>query len=383
MSKHDYHTGGIDIYHGNCLDILPTLEALSVQCCVTSPPYWGLRDYGTATWSGGDSECDHLPPEDSGESVKQSDGQRYHAGRFAGPTCHKCGAAREDDQLGLESTPEEYIENMVDVFREVWRVLRVGGTLWLNLGDTYNSGASGGRDLERWPKQSRNNHRTAKPSAPRLKHKDLVGIPWRVALALQANGWHLRQDIIWKKPNPMPESVTDRCTKAHEYIFLMTKSATYWYDAEAIKEPCSPNTHNKISTEEIVRITKERNGGANTSVGHGRSRKKTVAVDGMTKNNVSFDNAVCLPVKTRNKRSVWTVATHSFAGAHFATFPPKLIEPCILAGCPEGGLVLDPFHGAGTTAMVAQQNGRRYVGCELNAEYIELSKTRLQQPSLF
>jgi site-specific DNA-methyltransferase (adenine-specific) len=333
-----YHTqSGIDIYLGNCLDVLPTLDALSVQCCVTSPPYWGLRDYGEA------------------------------------------------DQLGLESTPEEYIEKMVDVFREVWRVLRVDGTLWLNLGDSYansgvqgpNSGLAALADKHAPRANPRNPNRDDTGDVPRvtkrvpsgLKPKDLVGIPWRVALALQADGWYLRQDIIWHKPNPMPESVTDRCTKAHEYIFLMTKSARYCYDADAVREP------HQDAHREANRPTRRAN------------LKKAVA-DGCSTYHIadhqpSMDKPMAGHPNGANKRSVWTVTTKPFKGAHFATFPPDLIEPCILAGCPEGGLVLDPFHGAGTTAMVAQRNGRRYVGCELNAEYIELSKSRVQQPCLF
>ena len=256
------------IINGNCLDILPTLEEQSVHTCITSPPYWGLRDYG------------------------------------------------EDDQLGLESTPEEYVANMVQVFGEVKRVLRDDGTLWLNLGDSYG------------------------------KEKQLTGIPWRVALALQANGWILRQDIIWHKPNPMPESVTDRCTKAHEYIFLLSKNKKYYYDHEAIKE----NAKSKF------------NGGGN---------KGRIGAEGWIGHTENLD-------MTRNKRSVWTVNTKPYKGAHFATFPPDLIEPCILAGCPKGGIVLDPFAGAGTTGLVAKRFGCGLVGVELNPEYAEMARTRIE-----
>jgi len=242
----------------------------SVHCCVTSPPYWGLRDYGTA------------------------------------------------EQLGLEDTPEAYVANMVEVFREVRRVLRDDGSLWLNLGDSYaSSPASGGEQSATMTGgEHKRTPRTRYTRPPGLKPKDLVGIPWRVAFALQADGWYLRSDIIWHKPNPMPESVRDRPTKAHEYLFLLTKSKRYYYDADAIN-PAG-----------------------------------------------------------RNKRSVWTVATAPYAGAHFAVFPPKLIEPCILAGCPEGGTVLDPFAGSGTTGRVAIANRRRAVLCDVNAEYLSKQATK-------
>ncbi|MCP5404620.1 MAG: site-specific DNA-methyltransferase, partial [Pseudomonadaceae bacterium] len=233
------------IHTGNVLDILPTLPANSVQCCVTSPPYWGLRDYQTGTWEGGDPECDHKTMRSIGASTLRNDG-RDRIGTLphektaaivvpAGGVCPKCGARRIDQQLGSEATPEEYVANMVAVFREVRRVLREDGTLWLNLGDSYNGSGGAGGDYaagglkDGQPKFGGRNVGTLKP-------KDLVGIPWRVALALQADGWWLRSDIIWHKPNPMPESVTDRPTKAHEYIFLLTKSARYYYDAEAVKE---------------------------------------------------------------------------------------------------------------------------------------------------
>ena len=265
------------VLQGNCLDSLQSLESGSVNCCVTSPPYWGLRDYG------------------------------------------------EQDQLGLEETPEEYVANMVKVFSEVKRVLTKEGTLWLNLGDSYagncsrTSSGRAGMGKEREGIYSR--------SGKGLKSKDLVGIPWRVAFALQADGWYLRQDIIWHKPNPMPESVTDRCTKSHEYIFLLSKSPKYYYDHEAIKERCAES-------------------------------------------NIEDDFM-------RNKRSVWTVNTKPYPEAHFATFPKKLIRPCIRAGCPKGGVVLDPFGGSGTTAEVANELQRDAILCELNPEYCELIEKRL------
>lgn len=250
--------------------------------------------------------------------------------------CPKCGAVRIDAQLGLEKTPDEYVANLVAVFREVRRVLRDDGTVWLNLGDSYASY----RDSKCSP-QTLDGEQRSMPTAGAsirgssafkqsgVKHKDLVGIPWMVAFALRADGWYLRQDIIWSKPNPMPESVTDRCTKAHEYVFLLSKSARYYYDAEAIKE----------------RIT-----------------DSSVLTDG-----------------TRNKRSVWPVTTKPCSFAHFATFPPGLITPCVLAGCPEGGVVLDPFAGSGTTGQVAKDMGRQAVLIELSAEYCEIAvKHRLK-----
>ena len=266
----------IEILQGNCLDRLKDLEDQSVNTCITSPPYWGLRDYG------------------------------------------------EGEQLGLEDTPEEYVENLVNVFREVKRVLRDDGTVWLNLGDSYSS------------------------------HKDLVGIPWRVAFALQeADGWYLRQDIIWHKPVPMPESVKDRCTKAHEYIFLLSKNAKYYYDNEAIKTPVKNDWG-----------TRDRTNGKYHNEGSGLAPHS-----GLEKS-----------YETANKRSVWTVATKPYSGAHFATYPPDLIKPCVLAGCPEGGTILDPFAGSGTTGMVAKQHNRNAVLIELNTDYIKILKQRINPP---
>lgn len=282
----------------------------SVQCCVTSPPYWGLRDYG-------------------------------HSG-----------------QIGLEQTPDEYVAQMVAVFREVRRVLRDDGTLWLNLGDSYSSGGmsnpsskstlGGGKD------RGASGYLISRSAPAGLKPKDLVGIPWRVAFALQADGWYLRQDIIWHKPNPMPESVTDRCTKAHEYVFLLSKSARYYYDAEAVKEANSETSR----TGGTYRTSASKN----KQKGNGHSG---ICREGFV-----------IPRNGRNRRSVWTVATRPYKGAHFATFPPQLIEPCILAGCPVGGIVLDPFGGSGTTGMVAAKHGRKAVLLELNPGYLPLAQER-------
>ncbi len=283
----------------------------SVQCCVTSPPYWGLRDYG----------------------VK--------------------------GQFGLEKTPDEYVARMVQVFREVKRVLRKDGTLWLNLGDSYaqsevrhRNGSNG--TLAGGPETAWNagTAQTGKRLSHGLKPKELVGIPWRVAFALQADGWWLRSDIIWHKPNPMPESVTDRPTKSHEYLFLMTKSERYVYDAEAISEEAiTPLRAREKGNGESAVDTKLRGHGSHCGTYEGG----------------------------RNRRTVWTVATKPYKGAHFACFPPKLIEPCILAGCPEGGTVLDPFAGAGTTGMVALRHGRNFVGVELNPAYLDMARHRIEE----
>jgi len=301
----------IDIYIGNCLETLQKMDDQSVNTCITSPPYWGLRDYNG-----------------------------------------------EEEQLGLEDNPELFVDNLVRVFKEVKRVLKDDGTVWLNLGDTYSSHkdckstaqslAKGNQAevahvIDKGRSVSRN---TKKLKQAGLKNKDLIGIPWRVALALQADGWYLRQDIIWHKPNPMPESVRDRCTKAHEYIFLLSKNVKYYFDNEAIKEDAKYAGDNR---------------GAR---GDSRRGTKMNSVSGIT------------PSK-RNKRSVWTVTTKPFKGAHFATFPMDLIEPCVLAGCPEGGTVLDPFGGSGTTAIVANKHNRNAVLCELNEEYVGIAKERI------
>jgi len=368
----------IDLYQGDCLEVLKTLPDESVNCAVTSPPYFGLRDYGV------------------------------------------------DGQIGLESSVDEYVQKMVQVFREVRRVLRDDGTVWLNLGDSYAASrsyqVSDNKHLSCGP--SRHLGKATPPSG--LKQKDLIGIPWRVAFALQADGWYLRQDIIWHKPNPMPESVTDRCTKAHEYIFLLTKSARYYYDAEAVKE----------STSREYKDGEDFGGFAK------KDRLKSVVAN--QSHAPSMINAN-LPT-SRNRRSVWTISARPYKHAHFATFPKKLIEPCILAGCPKEvcaecgapwvrvvertkikdsdskryngvsmrndagdgrshhetktlgfqptctcnagtipGTVLDPFNGSGTTGAVALQFNRDYIGIELNPEYLELTKRRLWsvQPEMF
>jgi DNA modification methylase len=277
--------------------------------------------------------------------------------------CHLCGAKRIDEQIGLEDTPDDYIKNMVEVFRCVWDVLEDDGTLWVNIGDSYCNSNGFARASPEYQREGRNNmpandRKLDKLHATGLKTKDLIGIPWMLAFALRADGWYLRQDIVWSKPNPMPESVQDRCTKAHEYIFLLSKSHKYHFDHVAIKEPMKGEPEARDKNAEGYQ--------ADYSKGDRFSKGERVfGADGMA-----------------NKRSVWTVNTKPYSGAHFAVFPTELIEPCILAGAPLGGIVLDPFMGSGTTAQVAQDLGRQYLGCELNPEYGKLQKKRTAQKSL-
>jgi DNA modification methylase len=280
--------------------------------------------------------------------------------------CHLCGAKRIDEQLGLEDTPEEYIKNMVEVFRCVWDVLEDDGTLWVNIGDSYCNSNGFARASPEYQREGRNNmpandRKLDKLHATGLKTKDLIGIPWMLAFALRADGWYLRQDIVWSKPNPMPESVQDRCTKAHEYIFLLSKSHKYHFDHVAIKEPAT-TVENRPSG--IVRDRVYDYDSKQKEMGRSRGGEETPEPT------------------TRNRHSVWNVATKPYLGAHFAVFPTELIEPCILAGAPVGGIVLDPFMGSGTTAQVAQDLGRQYLGCELNPEYGKLQKKRTAQIAL-
>lgn len=306
--------GDVQLYLGDVLEVLREMPAESVQTCITSPPYWALRDYGTG-----------------------------------------------EQQVGLEESPDAYVERLRSVFAEVRRVLRDDGTLWLNLGDCFAGGGSGP-----WSDKSTlrgNGHtgggpkRKALPQtrawAQGLKAKDLIGIPWRVAFALQADGWYLRSDIVWAKPNPMPESITDRPTKAHEYVFLLSKSARYFYDADAIKEPAVTTEWPGIGPQ------------------HGSTRDRNEAYEEMAVHT------------TRNARSVWTISTKPYSGAHFAVFPPELPERCIKAGSKAGDVVLDPFSGSGTTAWVARTLQRRAIGIDLNPDYLDLAAARLAQQSLF
>jgi DNA modification methylase len=332
---------------GDCREVLKTLPDESVHCVVTSPPYFGLRDYGTAQWEGGDPECEHLPEDRGGRfATPVSAKQRSNTG--SGTASNRdcsCGAHRIDSQIGLDPTPDEYVAQMVTVFREVRRVLRKDGTAWLNLGDCY-----GGPKGYTATRQGMDFGRAAGGSCfMGTTAKQLLGIPWRVAFALQADGWWLRQDIIWSKPNPMPESVTDRCTKAHEYIFLLSKSAKYYYDQEAIRDEPTGRT------DPIRHFGKGE---------HAKSHWPNYQPDGLV---------------GRNKRSVWEISTQPFSEGHFATFPPALIEPCILAGCPKGGTVLDPFGGAGTTGLVADRLGRDAILIELNEAYADMARNRIER----
>ena len=331
-------------------------EGVKVQTCVTSPPYFGLRDYG-------------------------------HEG-----------------QLGLEPTPDEFVANLVEVFRCVRDVLADDGTLWLNIGDSYNTQPPGnktpsGFSQTRPSRISGNGDQetvnTGRQLIDGLKKKDLIGIPWMLAFALRADGWYLRQDIIWHKPNPMPESVRDRCTKAHEYVFLLSKSERYYFDAEAIKEQSNeadrPQRRRAIEISKAAGLT-QAHFDAIRACGATDAGKNQVTQDGYMKNapevqRLADEAKAALGgyyreftfSEQKNKRSVWTVATRPYKGAHFATFPPALIEPCILAGSRPGDVVLDPFMGSGTTAAVSVQHGRKYLGCELNPEYKALQDQRIEQ----
>jgi DNA modification methylase len=350
------------IEFGDCRETMRkwASQGLKAQTCVTSPPYYGLRDYGTAKWEGGDVNCDHVESENKHGGQRADRNQEGYKKQYK-DLCKKCGSVREDKQIGLEETPEEYIKAMVEVFRCVWDVLEDDGTLWLNIGDSYCNSNGFARASPEYQREGRNNmpandRKLDKLHATGLKTKDLIGIPWMLAFALRADGWYLRQDIIWHKPNPMPESVNDRCTKSHEYIFLLSKSHKYHFDHEAIKE------------EGVIP--------AGTLAAKGSAeRQNQKGVNARPPEYKEYDGQ-------RNKRSVWTVNTKPYSGAHFAVFPEELIEPCILAGAPLGGVVLDPFMGSGTTAQVAQDLGRQYIGCELNPEYGKLQKKRTAQTSL-
>lgn len=360
------------VLFGDCRDSMRKLIAsgVKVQTCVTSPPYFGLRDYGTATWEGGNPACDHAKGTAASKtSTLKNDGRpnpgsnNYEKSVIVPyrDICGKCGAIRVDRQLGLEQTPQEYVANMVEVFSLVRELLSDDGTLWLNLGDSYaaNRGYQVPSTLMNGDMTNQAQSaggRGMKASDYGLKPKNLIGIPWRVAFALQDDGWILRQDIIWSKKNCMPESVTDRCTKSHEYIFLLTKSERYYFDNEAIKEP--------IATSSASRLAQDINSQAGSSRVPGKTNGNMKAVGGP---------------ENRNKRSVWEVATQPYSGAHFATFPPALIEPCILAGSRPGNIVLDPFFGSGTTGQVSQALGRQWIGCELNEGYAELQNDRTAQ----
>lgn len=332
-------------HFGDVRDVLRRMiaDGVKVNTIVTSPPYFGLRDYG-------------------------------HSG-----------------QIGLEDSPEQFVATMVDVFALCREVLANDGTLWLNLGDSY---ASGGRASYDATSENRGNSGSVgirRPNGGAVKPKDLIGIPWMTAFALRTDGWYLRQEIIWSKPNPMPESVTDRCTKSHEQIFLLAKSSSYHCDMGAIKEPAAPASISRWAQDVEGQIGSDRvpgktNGNMKAVGGPTVNRdRKELRSDVESRHRSSISGGQSLqadPDGNRNKRSVWTISTKPYKGAHFATFPPDLIEPCVLAGAPAGGIVLDPFFGSGTTGQVAQQLGRKFIGIELNPEYKALQDERLRQPSL-
>ncbi len=355
-------------YVGDCRVLLKDMAASGVQAqmCVTSPPYWSLRDYGA-------------------------------------------GAG----QIGLEPTLDDWVATMVDVFRLVREVLTDDGTLWLNLGDAYNSGTSAPRKASKTADHggwTDDENRATRGNVTSLKPKDMMGQPWRAAFALQADGWYLRQDIIWHKPNPMPETLTDRCTKAHEYLFLLSKSPRYFYDFDAMQEPVSgtanargngvnpkavkmpdgwdtgPGGHGSFHREGRekgeTRVLGQKLGGAPDEVRASASGRMGRGAGWRNKQNESFSGAVNELVEKRNRRSVWTIGTEPFEGAHFATFPAALVEPCVLAGSRKGDVVLDPFMGSGTTAQVAEALGRRWIGCELQPDYLPLQAKRLAQRAL-
>jgi DNA modification methylase len=457
MTDPFYQDDWLTLYGGDCLDVMRGMPADSVDCVVTSPPYWGLRDYGTATWDGGDAECDHMQKVGGTASSTLGEASGGHAisdeARVRSTTrsfvpyshsCGKCGATRIDSQLGLERTPEEYVANLVQVFQEVRRVLKPSGTCWLNLGDSYASGGEnrngkGGSGLNSNPAADVPMKAVVRGIAPGLKPKDLVGIPWRVAFALQADGWYLRSDIIWSKPNPMPESVTDRPTKSHEYLFLLTKNARYYFDSDAVREP-NTSPEQAAHNERYAKVYDAHS----ANVANGAKQPGNVGSLGIHSRPGQGG---------RNIRSVWTIATRPYPGAHFAVFPPELPERCIKAGssekgvCPEcgapwervverepgfesrrqdeGGLrrrrtggstngyrgvgvtrqettgwrpacnpvhhihelpvpsvILDPFAGSGTVGMVANRLSRRAILIDLNPEYLKQQMTRNSQVPL-
>lgn len=375
------------IYNMDALAMLKAMPDECVNCVVTSPPYWGLRDYGTATWIGGDTNCSHQTGRGYEDNLRPSVQGLSRPG-LNHSFCKLCGAKRVDKQIGLESTLKEFIDTLVGLFREVRRVLKTDGTCWINMGDSYASSVNGRSAAD--TKATGNDDRTFrdKPFSTvgnGLKPKDLCGQPWRLALALQDDGWWLRQDIIWAKPNPMPESVEDRCTKSHEYIFLMTKCEHYWFDAEAIREPASDwgtrdRTNGKYHNEGTgLRPHTGLKGNRKTFRGGGTYTHSGAFNNSDYKPNTTKGNSP-EPVIDRNKRSVWTVPTAQSKESHFATFPIELIKPIILAGCPQDGIVYDPFMGSGTTALVARMLGRSYLGSELNADYIKIASDRLRMP---
>jgi site-specific DNA-methyltransferase (cytosine-N4-specific) len=393
------------VFFGDCREIMKKLiiDGIKVQTCVTSPPYWGLRDYGTQPliW-GGNAFCNHewgkkqiaINSGGGWKDEKDIEKRKSYGMRTVNPSklkkreisqgqwCQKCGAWF--GSLGLEPTPYLYIDHIVEIFKYVYQILKKDGTLWLNIGDTYfgswgNYGDAGGgqrdKKSERFDRKAYADKTKWRPPTSffveGLKPKDLCMIPARVALALQGDGWYLRSDIIWHKTNPMPESVKDRPTKSHEYLFLLSKNDRYYYDFKAIKEPVTGNAHHRGHGVN-PKAAKQPGSGSRIFIDRDPSHANRAI-----KQNRSFSAAVRGLVEKRNKRTVWSLATAPYPGTHFATFPPALIIPCILAGARADDIVFDPFLGSGTTAEIAKKLGRQWIGCEQNREYERLQKERI------
>jgi len=358
--------GNYIIYNEDVISGLAQIPNESVQCVVTSPPYWGLRDYGTAAWVGGDSTCNHY--RDNKISNQCLTGEKNVEGGIGDAIykdmCKKCGAKRIDQQLGLEKTPEEYVLEMVKVFREVKRVLKKDGTLWLNLGDTYSS----------------SNESTIK-SGNLIKPKDLVGIPWSVAFALRTDGWYLRSDIIYHKINPKPESVKDRPSQSYEHIFLLTKNAKYYFDYKSIQQEPSESYKKDKRLPGILRQRFYKNS-KYLKEEYGSKEFKNLNIPGQKPNTMHLLRAKGQKDQYYEKvncKDVWSIKTNNFKGAHFATFPPEIPVRCIKAGTHKGDTVLDPFAGSGTTGEVALCLERNFIGIELNTRYVkELIIPRLE-----
>ena len=396
MRSNETMVKNYEIIEGDSLESLKSIPDDSIDCCITSPPYYGLRDYGTGEWVGGDKDCPHRRLSKYSEKTITGHAQPELAGNVGDAiyktVCPLCGAVRVDKQIGLEETPEEYIEKLVEVFREVKRVLKDDGTLWVNIGDTYNGSKKGNTEVIKHKAVAQNSDFTKK-KWDGAKSKDLIGIPWMLAFALRNDGWYLRQDIIWHKPNPMPESVSDRCTKSHEYIFLLSKNSSYYFDSEAIEEPANYDGRsdtllkgsNKYSDGSYMQ---NQTGQPFASGVHERwkfkqfDKYKNLQYDGQSPNTIHklrADGEKDAVYAVRHKRDVWTVSTKPYKGAHFATYPEELIEPMVLAGCPVDGVILDPFSGSGTTGVVALRHKRKYIGIELNHKYVKLSIKRIEE----
>ena len=363
------------VYLGNAIETVKTFPDESIDCVVTSPPYYGLRDYGTGKWIGGDPNCKHFRESKKSDKTitvhkRMQENEAPVGDAIYKTVCPICGAVRVDEQIGLEETPEEYIERLVSLFREIRRCLKKDGTLWVNIGDTYNGAKRGNTEIVKH-KNVAESCDFVKKKWDGAKQKDLIGIPWLLAFALRADGWYLRQDIIWHKPNPMPESVKDRCTKSHEYIFLLSKSPKYYFDYKAIMEPVS---------EQQKTIYQNSNGRYGNGTRTERTNNCGYSVAGGHRDNSGGFDCDIIEIDgnfVRLKRDVWSVNLKPNKEAHFATYPEELIAPCILAGCPEKGVVLDPFMGSGTTGIVARKLNRNFVGCELNPDYYKMATTRI------